>query len=72
MVAEDILEERHGVVEGVEPGERLVVWWRAPSRDGSDAAPAAPGPRVACVLDDDPGGTRVTETATGPWPLAAA
>ena len=65
--------ERRGIVEEVEPGERLAFWWwDAPAHD--DEAPAAPGSRVTFELVPAVGGTtvRVTETPAGPTASAAA
>ncbi len=45
-------DDREGVVEAVEPGRRLDFRWN----DGDS------GSRVTWVLDDAPGGTRVTVT----------
>jgi uncharacterized protein YndB with AHSA1/START domain len=63
-------EERHAVVEEVQPGERLVFWWWEPSPDGPDAAPDAPGTRVEFTLADAVSGTRITVTEAPVGPLA--
>ncbi len=45
-------DDREGVVEAVEPGRRLDFRWH----DGDSAS------RVTWLLDEEPGGTRVTVT----------
>ena len=51
-------EERHGFFEEVDPGRRLVFWWRADDDDQSS--------RVEIDLEPDPDGTRVRVTETRP------
>lgn len=57
-------EERHAVVEDVQPGERWTFWWWTEDAPGSrvtvELAPAVSGTRV-----------RVLETPVGPWASAA-
>ena len=51
-------EERRGFFEEVDPGRRLVFWWRADDDDQSS--------RVEIDLEPDPDGTRVRVTETRP------
>ncbi len=60
-----VVDDRSGVVEEVEPGERLVLRWH---REGEEET------RVELVLADAAAGTRlvVLETAAVPGPLMRA
>ncbi|MBJ7330498.1 MAG: SRPBCC domain-containing protein [Solirubrobacteraceae bacterium] len=51
-------EERDVEIEEVSPGERLILWWRAPGDDLMT--------RVCMTLDEEEGGTRVRVTESAP------
>ena len=60
-----VVDDRRGVVEEVQEGERLVLWW---------ARPGEPASRVELELRDAVAGTRlvVVERAGVPGPLLVA
>lgn len=64
-------ERRDGVVEEVEPGERLAFWWWPAPEDG-ETVPSGPGSRVTFELAPAVGGTRVRVTETPAGPTARA
>jgi hypothetical protein len=61
--------ERRALVEQVDDGERLALWWWPVDADG---IPDSPGSRVVFVLEPVFEGTRVSVTDTPVGPLALA
>jgi uncharacterized protein YndB with AHSA1/START domain len=61
--------ERRALVEEVDDGERLVLWWWPVDADG---IPDSPGRRVVFIVEPVVDGTRVSVTDTPVGPLALA